>query len=151
MSHISVETNSSADPRGRCLDHRPFVAEIRLLDADLSRRVSRTAASKLVAIYRLFIQNGFAWSGLLPLMDCDTKHRQELMLGSVMAALFYTERQITMATDQMMGRCVGPDTISMEQCEKLFNFAKDLAFDFKTQILWTKRDDQVPGSPLDVH
>lgn len=151
MPYTSTESDSSADLNDCRLDHRPLMAEIKLLNVDLSRRVSPAASTKLVAIYRLFIQNGFAWPGLLPIMEGDRKDRQELMLGSLMAALFYAERQITMAMDHLMGRSARTNSISMEQCEKLFNFAKDLAFDFKTQMLLSKRDDPNLGAQLNVH
>ncbi len=122
-----------------------------MFEADLSSRVTPDAAAKLVAIYRLFIQNGFAWAGLLPIMEGSIKDRQELMLGSVMAALFYTERSITMAMDSLLGRCVCTNTISMEQCEKLFEFGKDLAFDFKTQMLLHKKNGSDSETQMNVH
>lgn len=125
--------------------------EIRLLDADLSRRVSRKAADGLVSIYRSFILNGFEWPGLLPTMEGDPKDRQQLMLGSVMAALFYAERQIAMTTKFMFEKGPPSRTVSMKHCEKLFNFAKELAFDFKAQTVLEKRLDSYWGPRISVH
>lgn len=121
-------------------------AELLKLSDDLSGRVSLEATSAIVGIFRTFIECGYTATTLFPVLSGSEKELQNLMLASVMASLFYAERQMKMAMNHMLNKVASVGDITLDQCEKLFQFSQDLAFDFKTQMILLRNDEKTSSA-----
>lgn len=122
-----------------------------MLAVDLSVRVAPHTSFAIVAIFRLFIRSGFDPTIAIPAMRSSVKECQELLLGCVMAALFYAERQIVLAGERLIGNAIPSDELSLGHCERLFEFSKGLAFNLRDQMLSNAEPDLCPPRGATLH
>jgi hypothetical protein len=115
-----------------------FRAELEALQCDLTNRVSKDAVVEMLHIYDRFMQNGFEWTDLLPVMKGNAEEQEELYIASIHASIFYIGKLLSMTTNALTNESTQKYNITLEQCDKLFTFATELSNDFYLQFRLAK-------------